>query len=560
MVDNYLNSDNSILFFKIFRNKVLRVEIFKHIRKFNQSLKLIKFYSIEKYKEYQDKEYLTNVYYNFQGFENLSNTIEYLKLGDKFWTNNLLRFEILKLKKFLPQSLKHLTLSNSFSRYSRLNARLFLPESVTSLDIGDGFNRYLTSSDIPSTLKSLTIGKSFRCQLDLKECFNLETIEFKENAFFNNQFKNSNQAETKYEINILPPNLKKLKFGNNYTMEINAELNLPKTLTSLSFGARFNRPIDFRSLVNLTSLTFELLYGQELKVGSLPSSLTYLSIDGYEKDFEIGVLPPNLKQLIISTLKTITIQTKQNFQIGSLPSSITIFSFNRFCNTVHPFKAGSLPSSLTELSLNSYEHSLDQFLLPQSLTSLELPKISSTSNKDGLLIKLFSNTPNLKILTWSDFTEIPPNSLPNSLKQLIIRSTYNYPFKCNTLPKSLKILLIWSDSFNQEIKPGDLPQSLIHLSIYSSMDVGFQTQFQLNSLPQSLELLQLSSSPFHHQFIKNVLPKSLKYLALPTGYQHDIDFDDLPNLISLDIGTSSFDFKKLKINSDIDISLIKLFE
>ncbi|EAL64124.1 hypothetical protein DDB_G0286737 [Dictyostelium discoideum AX4] len=541
-----IDIDNSNLFFKIFRNKFLRNQIFKHLRKFNICPRLVKYNSIKRFKECKFKGYLSNVYYNFKGFEYLPNSVKFLKLGDNFWTSNLFILELNKLKNFLPQSLTHLELSNSFSRYSKLNGRSFIPESVTKLNIGDGFNRIIRSDDIPLTLKSLKIGKTFKNSLNLIDCKNLENLEFVEESHFNNIFNN--------DSNNLPQNLKYLKFGNLYTMEIkNVELNLPKTLTYLSFGSGFNSPINLQSLINLKSLTFESNYKCKFSVGSLPSSLTYLSINGYEKDFEIGVLPSNLQTLII---KSYTITTKQKFEIGVLPSSITNFTFNNHYNTLHPFQSGVLPSSLTSLDLSYYEHPIDNLILPSSLTYLELPN-KEESNKSCILLKLFSNLINLKSLVWNCKDKIPPNILPKSLSQFkIINIKYYHKFELDTFPSSLLSLLINSHNCHG-FEDGILPQSLKKLELVSHL---FKTQFQLNSIPKNLEILSLSYTSYHYGFKKNELPTTLKHLSLPEYYSHFIDCD-LPNLESLYIGKRSVDTKLRNIASEIeDISFINLFE
>ncbi|KAM9977706.1 hypothetical protein ACTFIR_011578 [Dictyostelium discoideum] len=549
MINNF-DIDNSNLFFKIFRNKFLRNQIFKHLRYFNNCPKLVKYNSIKQFEECKFKGYLSKVYYNLKGFEYLPNSVKFLKLGDNFWTSNLFILELNKLKNFLPQSLTHLVLSNSFSRYSKLNGRSFIPESVTKLNIGDGFNRIIRSDDIPVTLKSLVIGKSFKNSLNLIDCKNLESLEFVYESHFNNILNNDSN-------NLLPQNLKYLKFGNLYTMEIkNVELSLPKTLTYLSFGSGFNSPINLQSLINLKSLIFESNYKFKFSVGSLPSSLTYLSINGYEKDFEIGVLPSNLQTLIISTFACYTITTKQKFEIGVLPSSITNFTFNNHYNTLHPFQSGVLPSSLTTLNLFYYEHPIDNLILPSSLTSLELPN-KEESNKSCVLLKLFSNLINLKSLVWSCKEKIPPNILPKSLTQFkILNTKYYHKFELDTFPSSLLSLLINSDNCHG-FEDGVLPQSLKKLELNCYL---FKTQFQLNSIPKNLEILSLSNTSYHFGFKKNELPTTLKHLSLPKSFSRFIDCD-LPNLESLYIGMRSADCKLRNIASEIeDISFINLFE
>ncbi|KAM9993309.1 hypothetical protein ACTFIZ_011282 [Dictyostelium cf. discoideum] len=555
MIKNF-DIDNSILFFKIFRNKILRNQIFKHLRNFNICPILMKYNSIKQFKECQFKDYLSNVYYNLKGFEYLPNSIKFLKLGDNFWTSTLFTLELNKFKNFLPQSLTHLELSNSFSRYSKLNGSSFIPESVTKLDIGDGFNRILRSDDIPLTLKTLKIGKTFKSSLQLIDCKNLENLEFDDESHFNNIFNNNNNNYNTNDNNNLPQNLKYLKFGNLYSMEIkNVQLNLPKTLTYLSFGSGFNSPINLQSLINLKRLEFKSKYKFKFSVGSLPSSLTYLSIGGYEKDFEIGVLPINLQTLIISTNSS-TIKTKQKFEIGVLPSSITNFTFNHYYNTVHPFQNGALPSSLTSLDLFFYDHPIDNLILPSSLTFLELPK--KQSNKSWRLLKLLSNLKNLNSLAWNCSDKIPsPNELPNSLTQLRIRNiNYYHKFEFGIFPSSLLSLLIHSDHC-YGFDDGVLPQSLKRLELYCPH---FKSQFQLNSIPKNLEILTLSSTSYHFAFNKNELPTSLKYLSLPKNYSHFIDCD-LPNLETLIIGNRLVDSKKRNKSSEIeDICFKNLFE
>ncbi|KAK5580118.1 hypothetical protein RB653_000131 [Dictyostelium firmibasis] len=559
------NIDNSNLFFKIFRNKYLKFEIFKHLRKYLKFLKLIKFNSVEQYKSFQEKEYLSKVYYDFKGFESLGNSMEYLKLGDNFWIHNLfITNGINILQKFLPQSLTHLELSNSFSRYLNLNGCKFLPESITILDIGDGFNRNINSNDIPSTLKSLIIGKNFKSSLNLKDCINLEKLIFNEKSHFNNELTNSNEINNNnnknkniIEINELPCNLKFLEFGNLYSREINANLNLPKTLTQLTFGSNFNNSIKFESLINLEylklgdgfdceinigdlpinlkTLIFGIGYKKKLKIGSLPSSLIYLSMDGYTLDFEVGVLSSlvNLLTLELSSFKTLSIPTNQNFKIGALPSSIQKFIFNEYFNTIYPFQSGSLPSSLTSLNLGFYNHTINEFLIPESLTSLILPQ--NINNGKTLFPKLFSNLKNLKFLKISYKNDILPNVLPNSLTSLTIESLCKgdsfetLPFEI--FPRSLLHLSIYQYKKNyysiEFIKPGDLPPSLKSLTIVSNL---LNYQFQVDSIPQTLEKLDISNTQHKQEFLETSFLKSIKQLLLPKNYSGKIYEVSLINL------------------------------
>ncbi len=178
--------------------------------------------------------------------------------------------------KFLPHSLKHLTLGPLF------NEQLdWLPPSLTHLVFGRAFNQPI-SIPLPSSLTHLTFGKKF------------------------------NQV-----VDLLPLDaLTHLKFGKHFKQPL--DFPLP-SLISLSFplNSRFNHPVACLSL-SLTCIKFGRAFDQPIYV--LPNTLEHISV------FSTYPYIRNLQHVILGTTITLTIRRKGRER----PSSIFCAKENEF--------------------------------------------------------------------------------------------------------------------------------------------------------------------------------------------------------------------------------------
>ena len=153
----------------------------------------------------------------------------------------------------------------------------------------------------------------------------------------------------------------------------------PLSLTSLTFGFDFDRPVDSLSC-SLTHLTFGTQFNHS--VDHLPPSLTHLYF-GDMFNQSIDTLPPSLTYLKLGM--------QFNQSVNSLPASLTFLlrassTSNQFSSTLsHPsffyqteqlHPVDSLPSSLTHLRFGkAFDQSVTS--LPLSLIDMEFFSESS---------------------------------------------------------------------------------------------------------------------------------------------------------------------------------------
>lgn len=116
----------------------------------------------------------------------------------------------------------------------------------------------------------------------------------------------------------LPSSITRLNVGPMLDFKIN-DISFPSSLTHLSFGDSFNRPVD--SLPN--SLTYLHLGNSfDTPINSLPSSLTYLDIHRGLFNQSVDSLPSSLTHLDLSQCF--------NHPINYLPPSLTHLIFPQY--------------------------------------------------------------------------------------------------------------------------------------------------------------------------------------------------------------------------------------
>ncbi|KAM9979552.1 hypothetical protein ACTFIY_008784 [Dictyostelium cf. discoideum] len=269
-------------------------------------------------------------------------------------------------------------------------------KELTNLEFNENFHKIILPNSLPNTIKSIKFNRKFKNQFNF---YNVIPIT----------------------INIFPNSLTTLKFDKG-------EKDVYTRYSSSYGGFDFN--LTEGILPNLlTKLNFASNFNTKFNVKSLPNSIQFLKIPGYNEPLEDNVLPDNLIEL----------------EMGSFNRD---FNENTFTNC----------TQIKKLILNKFNQKISGTnVLPNSLTHLELvsfnqPIIDTKNNYSSLL--------------------------PNNLKYLDINMFTNHGFKKKiNLPKSIETLIIgnvdWVLSF---------PNSLKSLSFFYDDEEYNQQQQQQQSL------------------------------------------------------------------------------
>lgn len=136
------------------------------------------------------------------------------------------------------------------------------------------------------------------------------------------------------ELQELPDTLTHLTFDDDFNQSL-ADVTLPPKITRLTFGLRFDQPLDCVHLPDtLTHLTFGDAFDQRLENATLPPMLTHLTFGYYfNRPLDRVVLPPMLTHLKFgerfdqsldavrfpSTLSLLTLHRKYNYNLLFVP-------------------------------------------------------------------------------------------------------------------------------------------------------------------------------------------------------------------------------------------------
>ena len=175
------------------------------------------------------------------------------------------------------------------------------------------------------------------------------------------------------EMAHLPTSLTSLTFGDRFNQSID-ELPLPSSLTNLELGFRFDHPVTGLKLPeSLTSLSFGYWFDQPIADLTLPPSLMRLTFGcGFNQSIAQLNLPPSLTSLTFGDYFDHPISDLK------LPASLRSLTFGDFFN--QPVCDLRLPSSLTSLRFgHSFKQPVDGLKLPLTLTHLEIADNSGRS-------------------------------------------------------------------------------------------------------------------------------------------------------------------------------------
>ncbi|KAK5576574.1 hypothetical protein RB653_007718 [Dictyostelium firmibasis] len=547
--NNKCDMDNSIVFFKIWRNSVIKNEIMSEIKKLNNHLEKFTFYSISELEKYKYKNYLNHVVLDFK----------------KVMEKNLFRYE-------------GDMINNYFER--------FLPSKIKTLEINGGYNFYIKPSSFPSSLIEL----HFETGGDFKIGEKRITINYPVDSKFFNYFKNLKKVifddnfNSVINENSIPEGVEYIKFKNDHLdFLINPKI-FPKTLKTIKICENKNNlinkiqnnekestillPNTIETLIskgnsiflsnnfnneNLTNLNINMwpknlvikkdTFPQNLKIltlgglteikkNSFPNSITRLTLTNYFKIIQPGMLPNNLEYL--------SFQEKQKNQQKNTIKSPTLTK--RYQQTL---TKGSLPTTLKILKLGEHHFYMD-VLANGILTPFHcsLKKLSIII-RNPLEFKLPSN--NLKV--ESEIIERAVKwrknkFIPETLKHIVCKTNSKYPLLLNQLlnepfivgiPATIKL----DEQSLDELPPISMLKSLTSLKIHDSFDkLIYTNQLPINSL-NHLNFGYLNSK-FSKNIITNSLPFGLKTLMLPPLFDCILNIDEhLPNLELLVIGLSN---------------------
>ncbi|KAN0053167.1 hypothetical protein ACTA71_006691 [Dictyostelium dimigraforme] len=492
--------DQDLLFFKIFRNKYLKKQIFYHVRLYNNNYHTREF-TIESLNKYPMKEYLRSILikdYQEQD-QQLLNTL----------LNSLPNIEILESEKDYNKTLPLVSAS-----------------SIRSIKFGEKFDQPLVCYTLPmlsvkESLTSLVLGESFNQPIDFQQLVNLKTLIF--GNFFNQPLKPTQ----------LPKSLTYLEFGHAYNQKIPYGV-LPTSLETLKLGPSFNKMIFSKQSKRKrsSSLLFKLLLSfkssssggggggecvvqqnnneeeddEENEDKTTLKNLKVLELGEYfnGKLKSLGKLPLSLESIRfggifnqklsnmskLTSLKTLRFGRLFNQNIDSLPPFLTSITFSFHFNS--EIKESSIPSTLKKIVFGYMFNRPVGFL-----KSTNVESITFGHNFDQPFIDTITNQSLLpESLTFLDLRESTrfdqpfdkPNSLPPKLKTLQLFKRYKRSMMANNLPSTLENFELSITESNPHYLDQNLPISKIIFKTNLSPSVIVKSdQKKLQTLPYSIK-------------------------------------------------------------------------
>ncbi|KAN0038311.1 hypothetical protein ACTA71_000483 [Dictyostelium dimigraforme] len=349
--------ENTFLFFKIWRNIVLRETILNHLRLFKKN----SYFKIDQLKGFNSKK---NKYY-----------VGKIDINFNFEISDDILSEYINCA--------YLKFSNKFNK--SIN-NLKLTDNIKYLEFGINFNQPLKPLDqllqLNNSLETLKFGTSFNQELLFNSNITTTTIEsMEQNVIIENQIFNR---------------LKTLIFGTHFNRPL---LEIPNSITYLEFGKDFCQDFSFSKYgePNLNCLKLKGAFNRGLKVGNLPSSLRILYLsDRFNMKLTKGMLPNGLEELYF--------QSNYNQELipnESIPSTVKLIKLSfLFDKELEP---GVFPPNVETIIFGeSFKKHLKIGVIPDSVTTLKLPRIYKT------LLTYLPQPPNINQLY-----SIPPNSFKN---------------------------------------------------------------------------------------------------------------------------------------------------
>jgi len=249
-----------------------------------------------------------------------------------------------------------------------------IPQNVKKLTLGYNYNKIIL---LPPNLKYLKFGDRFNRPIKICTDDKIDTYQYIPKSvttlIFGAKFNQSIQ-------NAIPVGITRLEFGNDFNQSITNAI--PLSLKYLTFGREFNQPIEhcFPSsttptgkIIGIKHLTFGGQFNRPIK-DCLPASITYLNL-GYDFNQPItsDCIPKFIKQLIFSHHFNRSI-------FGCIPSSVTHLTFGGLFNqTIDK----CIPNSVTHLTFGClFNQTMIKCCIPNSVTHLTFGISFNKSIKD----------------------------------------------------------------------------------------------------------------------------------------------------------------------------------
>ncbi|EFA85512.1 hypothetical protein PPL_01469 [Heterostelium album PN500] len=411
------------------------------------------------------------------------------------------------LSEFIPQGITHVTVNYDYEFISHPTYNTF-PAGITHIQFLNATPVEFTEDMLPSSIRHLALNDIFYQNIRQPGLIPRSLTELSLGIRFNQPLG----------IDILPPDLESLSFvGSHYDLPILPGY-LPNSLTSLILGHSFNQPIYPDSLPpKLKYLHLGANFSQTLFPSSFPS-LTHLATWGNsELTFK------SLRNLGCLTYLVLECEFNQQFQPGDLPNTLEYLSFG-YSIYNQPFGVNVLPPNIRFLQMGTiFDHPIGENVLPVNLEVLIFGKFFNQPLEENVL------PPNLEHLEFSDKFNQPlkPNVIPDSLRYLLLDSEYSHDIgesvlanittlfisgtgteECTIqLPSSLRHLIL-GKAFNKKIKFGKYPDGLTHFQMESFVP-GLE-------IPKKITHLDLGydCSKKRRSNINDLVPESVTHLSI----------------------------------------------
>eukprot|EP01132_Coremiostelium_polycephalum_P004916 gene4916-6127_t len=340
--------------------------------------------------------------------------------------------------------------SLSIGKIMNGSKNLVFPSTITTLELTNVFKQLLSPGVLPSTIKTLKLGK-----------YNHKII-----------------------AGVIPDSVEILKFGDDFKQRILPGV-LPSSIKRLTFGKKYNK----------------ILYE-----GSIPPRVKYLNLgEEYHHTLKIGIIPPSVKYIRMNKFyrqKTINLDAFP-LSIDSLSkkTKVRYYLYKRVSaldSDGYIPKHQGLPWFLTHLTIGEIKSFsfFDEFkrhglnILPPSLRKLYLYDCSL-----DILGPLLKNSNVKKLIMVSFDARITPStfeSVSHTVKKLDIYD-YKNTIEPNSIPTHIKTLALRSKTitksflfFNQRTVPNGVIPSTIEF-----LKIGQHFQQHLVDLPHSIKKLTL---------------------------------------------------------------------
>lgn len=314
----------------------------------------------------------------------------------------------------------------------------YLNPELNYLDCSNNLIEYI--GDVPNHLSY------FNCENNP-----ITTLMFDSNPIISYVLSNKSViVDNDLHINLLErlKNLpiKKLGLGYYYNQSVK---RLPKTITHLEFGYKFNLSIkSLKSNTSITNLTLDHDFNHN--INSLPKNLTNLTINAGKFSKSLDNLP--------NTITHLTLGLNFNSVIDNLPNSITHLTLGKKFNRL----IDKLPNSITHLEFTSGN---DKYDIPSSFT------------------QPLDNLPNSIIyLVLPDSYNIELTSLPNHIKYLEIGGEYEQSI--NALPDSIEEIIINHKTARDEMD-----------GKFYGTNIGNLHKIHVSNLPKNLKSIRYATGP-----------------------------------------------------------------